>query len=285
MTAPEPMSRKELLELAALDVYGLLDEYESALYTRSFHHAPASVQTEILELQATLAADASLLPEMEPSTELRAKVISAVTRAVEQDTPAPLASIGRSKSVPAPRLRERHEPASERIERTRYASTAHFWRASTFVLSGIVLVMVFFLMDAVRQGNNIAELALNQNTRQSIDALEKEIGPVARDYLSHPDARRIVLTGSDSDAWANLLVLEDRSEALLITENLPRLESGQMFRLIVRHEDGTTEELHRFEGHEHLAGRRVQVSFASLSAANTWEIHGPDDFVISSARA
>ncbi len=47
MTSPEPMTRKELLELAALDVLGLLDEYEAAYYTRSFHHAPASVQDEI----------------------------------------------------------------------------------------------------------------------------------------------------------------------------------------------------------------------------------------------
>ncbi len=55
MTSPAPMSREELLELAALDALGLLDEYEAALYTRSFHHAPAAVQDEIKDLQATFA--------------------------------------------------------------------------------------------------------------------------------------------------------------------------------------------------------------------------------------
>ena len=36
------MTTTELLELAALDALGLLDEYESAFYSRSFHHARAA---------------------------------------------------------------------------------------------------------------------------------------------------------------------------------------------------------------------------------------------------
>ncbi len=57
MTSPEPMTRQELLELAALDALGLLDRYEAALYTRSFHHASAPVQDEIVRLQAEIASD------------------------------------------------------------------------------------------------------------------------------------------------------------------------------------------------------------------------------------
>ena len=68
MTSPEPMTRKELLELAALDVLGLLDEYEAAYYTRSFHHAPATVQDEIKRIQAEVASDESLLPGEEPES-------------------------------------------------------------------------------------------------------------------------------------------------------------------------------------------------------------------------
>ena len=43
MSVPNPMTREELLELSALDALGLLEEYEAALFTRSFHHAPAAV--------------------------------------------------------------------------------------------------------------------------------------------------------------------------------------------------------------------------------------------------
>ena len=66
MTSSEPMTQRELLELAALDALGLLDEFEAAYYTRSFHDAPATVQDEIKRLQAELATDQRLLPGDEP---------------------------------------------------------------------------------------------------------------------------------------------------------------------------------------------------------------------------
>ena len=62
MTTPE-MPREELLELASLDALGLLDEFDSAHFTRSFHAAPASVQDEIRRLQASIATDAALLSD------------------------------------------------------------------------------------------------------------------------------------------------------------------------------------------------------------------------------
>ena len=55
------MTPQELLELAALDAFGLLDEHESRLYSESFHDAPAVVQDQIVRLQADLAADEALL--------------------------------------------------------------------------------------------------------------------------------------------------------------------------------------------------------------------------------
>ncbi len=97
MTSPAPMSREELLELAALDALGLLDEYEAALYTRSFHHAPAAVQDEIKDLQAAYSADPTFLPDVEPASTGRVRVLGAVRRAIEQESLelAPLAMIGR----------------------------------------------------------------------------------------------------------------------------------------------------------------------------------------------
>ena len=66
MTSQTLLSREELLELAALDAFGLLDEYEAAIFSRSFHHAPAAVQDEVRQLQAEIAADPSLLPAVDP---------------------------------------------------------------------------------------------------------------------------------------------------------------------------------------------------------------------------
>ena len=99
MTSPEPMTRQELLELAALDALGLLDRYEAALYTRSFHHASAPVQDEIVRLQAEIASDETLLPVDEPDGSLRERVLRKVAEAIEAEASefAPLATIGRRR--------------------------------------------------------------------------------------------------------------------------------------------------------------------------------------------
>ena len=102
MSAPSPMSRDDLLELAALDAFGLLDDYEAALFTRSFHHAPVGVQDEIRELQAEYAGDEALLPEVGPDATLKARVLRSVATAIEEESIelAPLATIGRRRSTP-----------------------------------------------------------------------------------------------------------------------------------------------------------------------------------------
>ena len=47
MTAQDLYSHRELLELAALDAFGQLDEFEADLFNRSFHHAPVPLQEQI----------------------------------------------------------------------------------------------------------------------------------------------------------------------------------------------------------------------------------------------
>jgi hypothetical protein len=101
MTSPQTMTRQELLEHAALDALGLLDQFEADLYTRSFHHAPAAVQDEVLRLQAEIASDESLVASVAPDSALRERVLRAVAEAMERDaaTLGPIASIGRAQSA------------------------------------------------------------------------------------------------------------------------------------------------------------------------------------------
>lgn len=98
MTSPDPMSREELLELAPLDAFGFLDEVESAMFNRAFHHAPASVQAEVRALQAQLAEQASFLSDEDPRPILRQKVIVRVAEEIEDaaERLKPLATIGSS---------------------------------------------------------------------------------------------------------------------------------------------------------------------------------------------
>ena len=150
MTAATSMTIKELLELAALDAFGLLDEYEGALYTESFHHAPATVQDDIKRLQAQIASDESLLPIDEPDPALRDRVLAAVAKAIEADSSklAPLATIGRPRRT-----------APETAQRVLSAS-GQFWRAASFVLAGTLLATAYLWSDSYRASQQIATLAL-----------------------------------------------------------------------------------------------------------------------------
>lgn len=96
MTSFDPMTREELLELAPLDALGHLDDFEAALFDRSFHHAPASVQAEIIALQADVAAEIARVVPEQPRALLKSKVLLRVAEEVEETAEQlkPLAQIG-----------------------------------------------------------------------------------------------------------------------------------------------------------------------------------------------
>lgn len=167
MTAPDPMTREELIELAAMDAFGLLDEYEAALYTRSFHHAPAAVQDEIRELQAKIAAEDSFLPDEEPDPAQRDRVLAAVASAIEAESHefAPLATIGR---------RGGDTVSTDIAGRIRPMRSAQFWRAACFALIAGLVISLYFLGSVYRHANNVSVLALSDGAE---DELVKAIGP------------------------------------------------------------------------------------------------------------
>ncbi|MHC4415781.1 MAG: hypothetical protein ACYS0G_10895 [Planctomycetota bacterium] len=264
MTSPEPFTRKELLELAALDTLGLLDDYEAEVYTRSFHHAPSTVQDEIKRLQAEVAGDETLCSSAEPDASLRERVLEAVARAIEREASklAPLATIGRPR------------PAARDAEgRLSLAASGQFWRAAAFVLSGTLLVVAYLWSVAYRQSNRIADLALSHITDAQLQQL---VGPPITDFLRDPSARRILLTSVDGDAdlWAVVFVKENTGEAFLVFDGLPRSEGGA-YVLQVRRGDETTEGLRAFDSTgTTLGGVHIEaiVSTTAAFSTATWEI-------------
>lgn len=289
MTAPEPMTRTELMELAALDALGLLDEYEAALYTRSFHDAPAAVQDEIRELQAEIAAQLGELCDEEPSTELRDRVLQAVSKAIELDSPAPLASIGRGANDYDPTFTsEATDDERERESTTagRLAFSGQFWRAACFVLLGVVVVSIFGMVHVWRSHNELTMAAVSSNTHEQ---LENQIGPTVKHYLQSRDTVRIVMTANHATActhcWANVMILEDSNQALLITEGLPELNEGQAYQLQVRDENGVVTRVARVTAGTMLAGHRIAVEGGALLTGATWELAGPNGIMLTSGQA
>src|SRR5262249_14914584 len=76
------MKTQELLELAALDALGLLDEAEREAFDRAFRAAPPALQAQIRREQTRIAGDDSLLPKVETPMGLKARVLAAWREAV-----------------------------------------------------------------------------------------------------------------------------------------------------------------------------------------------------------
>src|SRR5262245_33334630 len=262
MSSPNPMTREELLESAALDAFGLLDEYEAALYTRSFHHAPAAIQREIIEKQAELVSDETFLPIETPDPSLRNRVLDAVAVAIEHDTAdlEPLATIGRGG----------RPPIVDPVPRTPMAYSGQLWRAAAFVMLACLVVVLYFLADVAHQYNTIARLALINNTHAQ---LEDHIGPTAKEFICDRTERIVFDPNTAVDAHASLFIKEASGQALLITYGLPASSSPYILKIKDR-KTGEVEEVQRFVYNDgRVAGIKVALSGIATRIQNAvWQI-------------
>jgi len=261
MTSPEPMTRQELLELAALDGLGLLDSYEAALFTRSFHHAPVAVQDEILRLQAEIASDETLLPDVEPEESLRERVLLRVAEAIEKVDAelAPLATIGKN-----------HRKSDGNDRRSSFRSSGPFWRAAAFILTGSLAVTGYFLINAQQGQEEITRWALTNITS---DQLIDKIGPGITNYLFDRNVERIVLSPvkANTKLEAVLLVNAEDGTVFLVTNNFSQ-RLNPNYKVQVSNPGSKPEEVHSFTSTDgDLDGLRFKYA-ATLLASATWQI-------------
>jgi len=197
MSSHSPMSREELLDLAALDALGLLDQYEAALYTRSFHHAPVSVQNEVRRMQAETAGDDAILPDVEPPLDLRERVLKSVANAIEEESAefAPLAMIGRGRNASSRR---------DTIGRIGFGATRQGWRAASFVLAAVLLVMLYVGGQKDERNDQVQLMAIDLLAHAQVRDLiqrerESDLVPDLFDFIGQPTCERINLTSPSSD--------------------------------------------------------------------------------------
>lgn len=277
MTTVSPMTRNELIELAALDAFGLLDEYEAALYTRSFHHAPATVQDEILEVQAKIVADPEMLPVDLPPDDLRQKVLDRVAVAVDAESPdfAPLATIGRSRS-----LRSGGSSVDSPV-RHRAVVSRQFWRAAVFVLAASLVVVGYYSVETISQAQRISLLALYDLNSEQLEQLLG--GTTVGDILFDPAMQHVALLPTDEDAnyHATVLTIEGSATGVLLIKGLP---SGSDYELSVRDAAGALHTVKTFESLQRRGG--IEFTLASnitLGANVSWEIHRDGELLLASA--
>ena len=245
------MTREELHELAALDVYGLLDEYEAALYTRSFHNATAAVQANT----GMAAAEPVIPPDAEPDPTLRDRVLETVARAAEREASqlSPLAVI-------RPTRAQRHDDAAPRY----VSGGSNYWRAAAFALAAGLLVITFFYATAQRKNDEITRLALTQGLWNAHDSV---LGPTFRQIAGHPNTRTLMLVDRQTvddaavERWAAVYVNERTGAAFVVVHGL-RNAGNRPYTLTVTGNDGDTLHRHAFVTPPRMA--RVQLPPAHL---------------------
>lgn len=282
MTSSEPMSREDLVELATLDAYGLLDQYEAALFTRSFHHAPAAVQDEILRLQAEVAAEPVLVPDESPPAELRERTLRAVSKAIELEHSrlAPIASIGHhrggtSSGASSDLALVRRDAAGARKRRVAAVPTStNLWRAAAFVLCGAVIVLAYFQTERERQNERIWEMMLSELTQAQV---VEEIGPDFAYFVSHPrKASRPLAAPSDAGCLGMVNFIEPDepgapTDCFVVVIGLPK--SSTKYAVRVHHEDGRVETLgNGFISNGTIGAMQLGKLSSALVASATFEI-------------
>jgi hypothetical protein len=270
MSSSNPMTRDELLENAALDAYGLLDEYEAALYTRSFHHAPAAIQDEILQLQAQLVSDETFLPSDLPDPTLRERVLDAVAVAIEHETAElePLATIGRGRNAQA-----------EVEAKTISDGPGYYWRAASFALVACVIVALYFWADAAQRHNLVAVLALSNNTEAQLEDL---IGPTAKEFIFNPTASRVSFKPAQpaTTARAAMYVDEAQGNGLLIIDGLTASQQP-IYVLRMIDSNGVRRDVETFGSSGRLSGVKIALNgFTSNLRNASWEIRDASGMIL-----
>ena len=215
------MTTHELLELASLDALGLLDEDERAAFERGFQMAPPSLQAQIRREQARLARAEALLPDVEPSASLRARVLACVREAIQ--------TVGTTRSgrfVP-PLLPSR--------------GVSPLWRAAAVgsVAAAIVLGLTTLqIQTKVREINGL----ISANAQEA--DWVREFGPRFRNMIYDPSTTLVqfdraadAARDSQDVAGQAVILVDGEGTGLFLSKDLPPSPNG--YALVPVNEDGS----------------------------------------------
>lgn len=280
------MDREMLLDLASLEVLGLLDEESAVEFQRALEAAPDRWRDEVLERQAEWACDPRFLASSMPSAELRSRTLAAVARAVRAEAAIPVAagaSVGdgwgtrtesfasaENESVSGP-LRQIVEQLRIRQESDRRGRAAPWlWRAASLVLGAGLLVSAWFQIRMSDRVTEIAELSMQRQTDEQIRAL---IGEGFERFLV-PRCSVIGLAAtSPSGRGAATVYRHPDGDGFLLVLGLPSAAGPYELRAICCDGDESTESVLSFEPMEAASGFRLSAErLATLDGGARWEI-------------
>jgi hypothetical protein len=229
------MNTQDLIELTTLHALGMLDDDERAAYESALEAAPPALRNRVLEEARRMGDLGDLLPDEQPTAELRELVLAAVRAAMrEQEVERRIAA--------APPVAGRIDPAMSRHAarvtaqpRLPRGTRVHaVWRAAAIGLAAATVALTVFSVNirgTYRQLDN--ELLLSD--------LYDRMGAEYVDSMIF-DAKSVKVAFSPVDpsvtasvaAWTN----PDWSSQRLFIKNLKAQPNNEPYRLVVLDAEG-----------------------------------------------
>ncbi|MCW5764609.1 MAG: hypothetical protein KIT68_01370 [Phycisphaeraceae bacterium] len=249
------MNTKDLLELASLDAFGLLDEAERRAFEEAFRKAHPSVQEMVRATQRRMADIDAILPDVSPQASLRQRVLEAVALDVERATiPAVAGRIG-PDIIPA-------------------AGVSRVWRAAAI---GCAAAAVVFGFTTLQMQARYGELDNAFRNNAVTEVFAREFGPRFENALMAPRTQFVQFasdTARGAGAPAAVLLLDPETKTgQLFCKDLPT--ANGFYRLTVLDASGNkTEAEFAFKA----SGTRV-----ALTDLKNLELKAGQQVVISSS--
>jgi hypothetical protein len=292
MTSSVGTSREELLELAPLEALGLLDELDERRFDIAFDDSTLSVQDEVRDLQAAVAAEFGSAGSESPDRAMRYRVLAALSSAVDEDDQqcAPIAAIGTPRAIHknlmtnrSGEYREDIDPRlTEAIRRDRYARSSLIWRAAAIALGCGLLVTLYFTNQLSQNSRELVELALgNSNTVQ----LREKIGPAYEEFVASPTS---IVHSMASTNPANvsggitIFIQPQDQKGLLLGFSLAQ-DVGPYQLFAVDSKSGTESRLRQFTSLQAIAA--VGFSIKGIVPGSLYEVRTADGSVVFSMKA
>ncbi len=292
-----PMDREALLDLASLEVLGLLDRDTASAFHRALEQAPERWREEVIERQAEWATDPRFLASSTPSAELRARTLAAVSREILAASSIPVAVGGGSaeawgdsasrpsqseESVSGP-LRQIVEQLRIRQEAERRSRSAPWlWRAASLILGAGLLISAWFQIRMSDRVTEIAELSMQRQTDEQIRAL---IGEGFERFLVPRCSVTGLAAAAEGGRGSATIYVHPDGDGFLLVLGLPSAAGPYELRAICCDEGADSESILSFEPLEAASGFRLSAErLAGLAGGARWEIvDGSGQVVLRSA--
>lgn len=215
------LTTKDLIEQASLDALGLLDIQERRAFERAFAAAPDSLQAQLRREQQRYANQGDLLPNVEPDSSLRSRVLAAVTGAISAMSPAHERDVLAKISAGTFAMR---------------ANVTPLWRAACIGFASAIVVLMTVGYSVQRDWQESADAYRNGETASELQSFG---GRFVEVFLS-PSTQRVALAPMAEDAAGSAVIMVDpQSEiGMLICRGLPEVEGDVEYRLVLCDESG-----------------------------------------------